>query len=94
MLELGSYEELGHRLVGRRAGDVADLLITVGPRARVIAHEAREAGLAPEAVVELEDSGQALRLLRQVIQPGDVVLLKGSRAVRLDTIVPALEVRP
>ena len=28
------------------------------------------------------------------IQPGDVVLLKGSRAVRLDTIVPALEVRP
>jgi UDP-N-acetylmuramoyl-tripeptide--D-alanyl-D-alanine ligase len=94
MLELGSYEELGHRLVGRRAGDVADLLITVGPRARMIAHEAREAGLAPEAVIELEDSGQALALLRQVIQPGDVVLLKGSRAVRLDTIVPALEVRP
>ena len=94
MLELGSYEERGHRLVGRRAGDVVDLLVTVGPRARMIAEEARGAGLAPEAVIELDDSAQALDLLRRVIQPGDVVLLKGSRGVRLDVIVPALEVRP
>lgn len=94
MLELGSYEELGHRLVGRRAADVADLLVTVGPRAKIIAHEAREAGLAADAVIELADAGQALDLLRQAIQPGDVVLLKGSRGVRLDVIVPALEVRP
>jgi UDP-N-acetylmuramoyl-tripeptide--D-alanyl-D-alanine ligase len=94
MLELGSHEEMGHRLVGRRAADVADLLITVGPRARMIAAEARDAGLAPEAVVELDDSSQALERLREVIQPGDVILLKGSRGVRLDVIVPALEVRP
>ncbi len=94
MLELGSYEEMGHRLVGRRAGDVADLLVTVGPRARLIAQEAREVGMAPDAVVELEDSAQALDLLRRVIQRGDVILLKGSRGARLDVIVPALEVRP
>jgi UDP-N-acetylmuramoyl-tripeptide--D-alanyl-D-alanine ligase len=94
MLELGSHEEMGHRLVGRRAADVADVLITVGPRARMIAAEARDAGLAPEAVVELDDSSQALERLREVIQPGDVILLKGSRGVRLDVIVPALEVRP
>jgi UDP-N-acetylmuramoyl-tripeptide--D-alanyl-D-alanine ligase len=94
MLELGSYEERGHRLVGRRAADVADLLVTVGPRARMIAEEARFAGLPPERVIELDDSGQALALLRGVIAPGDVVLLKGSRGVHLDVIVPALEVRP
>lgn len=94
MLELGSYEEMGHRLVGRRAGDVADLLVTVGPRARLIAEEARGVGLAPAAVVELENSSQALDLLRRVIRRGDVILLKGSRGVRLDVIVPALEVRP
>jgi UDP-N-acetylmuramoyl-tripeptide--D-alanyl-D-alanine ligase len=70
------------------------VLITVGPRARMIAAEARDAGLAPEAVVELDDSSQALERLREVIQPGDVILLKGSRGVRLDVIVPALEVRP
>ncbi|MCC6189690.1 MAG: UDP-N-acetylmuramoyl-tripeptide--D-alanyl-D-alanine ligase [Anaerolineales bacterium] len=94
MLELGAYEEVGHRLVGRRARDVADLLITVGPLARMIAAEARDAGLAAEAVVELADSEQALLFLRRTIRRGDVVLLKGSRAVKLDRIVPALEVRP
>jgi UDP-N-acetylmuramoyl-tripeptide--D-alanyl-D-alanine ligase len=93
MLELGAHEELGHRLVGRRARDVADLLVTVGPRARIIAEEAREAGLPAEAVIELADSEQALAFLRQTIRRGDVVLLKASRGVRLDRIVPALEVR-
>ena len=94
MLELGSHEELGHRLVGRRARDVADLLVTVGPRAHLIAEEARDAGLPADVVIELETSAQAVDLLRRVIQRGDVVLLKGSRGVRLDVIVPALEVRP
>ncbi len=94
MLELGAYEEMGHRLVGRRARDVADLLITVGPRARIIAEEARDAGLPTAAVVELDDAEQALGHLRRIIQRGDVVLLKGSRGVHLDRIVPALEVRP
>ena len=40
MLELGSYEEEGHRIVGARVADVADILITVGQRARLIAEEA------------------------------------------------------
>jgi UDP-N-acetylmuramoyl-tripeptide--D-alanyl-D-alanine ligase len=94
MLELGSQEELGHRLVGRRAREVANLLVTVGPRARLIAAEARDSGLPAEALVELEDSQAAIEFLRQNIRPGDVVLLKGSRAVKLDRVVPALEVRP
>ena len=94
MLELGSYEEIGHRLVGRRARDVADLLVTVGPLARLIASEAREAGLPAEAVVELENSQAAIEFLRQNIRRGDVVLLKGSQGVMLDRVVPALEVRP
>ncbi len=94
MLELGSQEEMGHRLVGRRAADVAQVLVTVGPRARIIAEEARDAGLDPGAVIELDDSQQALALLRDLISPGDVVLLKGSRGMRLDRLVPGLEVRP
>ena len=94
MLELGSYEETGHRVVGRRAREVADFLITVGPRARMMAEEARDAGLDPNAIVEVDDSEQALAYLRGLIRAGDVVLLKGSRGVKLDRIVPGLEVRP
>jgi UDP-N-acetylmuramoyl-tripeptide--D-alanyl-D-alanine ligase len=94
MLDLGTREEIGHRLVGRRAREVAQLLVTVGPLARIIAAEAREAGLPAAAVVELEDSQAAIEYLRRNIRPGDVVLLKGAREVKLDRVVPALEVRP
>jgi UDP-N-acetylmuramoyl-tripeptide--D-alanyl-D-alanine ligase len=91
MLELGAFEEAGHRMVGRRAREVADLLITVGPRARLIADEARQSGLPAAAVVELPDGPAALVYLRRHIGAGDVVLLKGSRAVRLDRVVAELE---
>src|SRR5258706_3548970 len=87
MLELGSYEETGHRLVGRRARDVANLLVTVGPRARVIAAEAREAGLPDAAVVELADTEAAIAFLSQNIRRGDVVLLKACQRGKLDRVV-------
>ncbi len=90
MLELGAYEEEGHRLVGRRVRDVVDRLVTVGPRARFISDEARRYGLPGEAVVELQSSDEALSFLRAEIRAGDVVLIKGSRGVRLDQIIPDL----
>lgn len=90
MLELGSFEADGHRLVGRRARDVVDRLITIGPRARLIAEEARRAGLPAAAVTEVESGDAALPLLRALIGAGDVVLLKGSRGLRLDRLVRAL----
>ena len=90
MLELGSYEETGHRMVGQRARDVADVLVTVGPRARIIAREARRAGLPAHAITEVDTGEQALELLRRMIGADDVVLLKGSRGLRMDRIVRAL----
>ncbi len=90
MLELGAYEEEGHRLVGRRAREVVSLLVTVGPRARYISDEARRYGLSAGAVVELKDNDEALAYLRREIGAGDVVLIKGSRGVHLDRIVPEL----
>ncbi len=90
MLELGPYEATGHRLVGRRARDVADVLIAVGPRARLIAEEARNAGLPAAAIAEFDTGDEALPFLRGLIGAGDVVLLKGSRGLRLDRLVRAL----
>jgi UDP-N-acetylmuramoyl-tripeptide--D-alanyl-D-alanine ligase len=90
MLELGSYEEEGHRKVGVRAADVVDLLVTVGRRAQLIAEEARAAGLHPGKVLALDDAEAALAVLRSIMGPGDVVLVKGSRAVHMDEIATAL----
>jgi UDP-N-acetylmuramoyl-tripeptide--D-alanyl-D-alanine ligase len=90
MYELGRYEEEGHRLVGQRARDVADLLVTVGPLGRIIGEEALRAGMRAEAVYEVESKAQATDLLHSLIQAGDVVLVKGSRGMEMETIVAAL----
>ncbi len=90
MLELGSYEEAGHRMVGARAAAVADELWTVGPRARWIAEEATRAGLPAGHVVQVESAAQAIEALRGHIGAGDVILVKGSRGMRMDQIVDEL----
>jgi UDP-N-acetylmuramoyl-tripeptide--D-alanyl-D-alanine ligase len=94
MLELGPYEEQGHRLVGNLAAKIADALITVGPRARIIAETAKSAGLDARVINEFDDSQQALDYLKTSLSKGDVVLVKGSRAVQMEKIVPELEARP
>jgi UDP-N-acetylmuramoyl-tripeptide--D-alanyl-D-alanine ligase len=94
MLELGSYEEEGHRKVGVRAADVVDLLVTVGGRAQLIAEEALAAGLAPDRVLAMDDAEAALAALHSIIGPGDVVLVKGSRAVGMEEIATALTDAP
>jgi len=91
MLELGQYERNGHEMVGVRAAEVVDELVTVGERSRMIAETARSAGLAPGVITELETTDQAIQLLSGRLQTGDVVLVKGSHGMRMDRIVTVLE---
>jgi UDP-N-acetylmuramoyl-tripeptide--D-alanyl-D-alanine ligase len=90
MMELGLYEDEGHKLVGRRAATVAALLITVGERARLIAQEARTAGLPPDAVVSARDNAEAIQALRRLLSPGDYVLVKGSRGMKMEEVVQGI----
>ncbi len=92
MLELGSYEEVGHRKVGARAAEVVQRLITVGPRARWIAEEAVAAGMPPEHVAAVDTVEEAVKQAEAWLEPGDVVLVKASRAMALERVVAALEV--
>ncbi len=92
MAELGDHEEEGHRRVGCRAAGTVNLLITVGRRAHLMAEEARACGLTPDAITEVETNEQAIAHLRQIVQPGDVVLVKGSRSMAMEEIVTALQV--
>lgn len=90
MLELGDAEFQAHRMVGRRAAEVADALITVGRRARTIGREALGAGMASTQVQMVEDAPESVGLLEELIRPGDVILIKGSLGMRMDRIVSAL----
>ncbi|GAB4493004.1 MAG: UDP-N-acetylmuramoyl-tripeptide--D-alanyl-D-alanine ligase [Anaerolineales bacterium] len=94
MLELGQYEREGHQKVGMRAAQVADVLVTLGLRAHIIAESARKAGMKKTAVFEYEDIAAVIAWLKQNLTPTDAVLVKGSHGLRMDRIVAALETSP
>jgi UDP-N-acetylmuramoyl-tripeptide--D-alanyl-D-alanine ligase len=93
MLELGAYEQAGHRLVGGRAAQVVDKVVTVGRRARWIADEALKQGMNTADVYPVETNTDAVGILQGLIRPGDVVLIKGSRAAGMEAVVDALSRR-
>ncbi|HXF64496.1 MAG TPA: UDP-N-acetylmuramoyl-tripeptide--D-alanyl-D-alanine ligase [Caldilineaceae bacterium] len=90
MLELGHYTDEGHKIVGRRAADVVHTLVTVGELGRAIGEEARDAGIDDQRLFITADFEEAVSLLRRELRQGDLVLVKGSRAVGMDAIVLAL----
>ncbi len=89
MLELGDYEDEGHRLVGLRALDVADVLVTVGTLGRMMAVEAIQNGMPRDRVQMCETNDEAIAYLERVIQPDDTLLIKGSRGLHMEDIVSA-----
>jgi UDP-N-acetylmuramoyl-tripeptide--D-alanyl-D-alanine ligase len=94
MLELGEIEESAHRVVGRRVAEVADLLISIGQRARWIADEACISGMGAGQITMLNTNAEAIALLSGLMRSGDFVLIKGSRGVAMDGIVAALQQQP
>jgi len=87
MRELGEAHERGHRDVGAAAADLADIVVVVGREASGIAAGAVSLG---EAVVAVPDRDGALAVLRDMLRPGDSVLVKASRGVELESIVESL----
>ena len=93
MRELGERSEGEHRTVGRRAAAVADLVVTFGDEARVLADEAARGvdGRRPAVASFGPDERDGLvAFLRRELGAGDVVLLKGSRGLRMEDVVAAL----
>ncbi len=91
MYELGAAAPAAHAEAGRRAASTADVLVAVGgEHAGTVAGAARAAGMPEGAVHLVPDAEAAARLLERLLEPGDVVLVKGSRGVELDRTVDAL----
>lgn len=88
MLELGNVSAAEHARVGRHAAGVLDALFTVGSLARGISDAARSAGL--KAVIHCTSKDEALARVQGELRPGDVLLVKASRALALETVVQAL----
>jgi UDP-N-acetylmuramoyl-tripeptide--D-alanyl-D-alanine ligase len=90
MLELGGLEDEGHRKVARRALEVVDNLIAVGSRGRIIGEEVLACGMPPARVSIVASNQDAIAVLKEWLEPGDIVLVKGSRGMQMEEIVQAL----
>lgn len=90
MLELGAESDTAHREVGRLAAACADILVTVGDPGRLIADGAASAGMDASAILHASANAGAIATLQALLQPGDAVLIKGSRGVAMDEITAAV----
>jgi UDP-N-acetylmuramoyl-tripeptide--D-alanyl-D-alanine ligase len=93
MLELGDTGPALHREGGRALAGRVDAVAGVGPLAREILEGAREAGLDPAALSHFATAGEAAEAVGELVRPGDAVLVKGSRGLRLEVVVAALLAR-
>jgi UDP-N-acetylmuramoyl-tripeptide--D-alanyl-D-alanine ligase len=88
MLELGAFEVEAHRAVGAEAArSGVKALAAFGPRSRGTAEAARAAGLD---AFHTEDVDALVRWTKATLAPGDVLLVKGSRGMKLERLVEAL----
>jgi UDP-N-acetylmuramoyl-tripeptide--D-alanyl-D-alanine ligase len=93
MLELGDHAIGLHEGVGRAAAQagVHKLIAVGGPAAAALAKAAVSAGMADSNVQYFATSDEAADLVLTMVQPGDVVLVKGSRGVKTDRVVERLK---
>jgi UDP-N-acetylmuramoyl-tripeptide--D-alanyl-D-alanine ligase len=99
MRELGEVSDIEHRKVGRRVAGVVDTLYTYGELARTIAEEAIQTAAIEGREIEVEsfaanETERLISKLEAVLQPGDMLLVKGSRGLEMENIVAALQMPP
>jgi UDP-N-acetylmuramoyl-tripeptide--D-alanyl-D-alanine ligase len=94
MLELGQYSRQAHLDIGALAAqsDLA-LLVAIGEHGKLIADGAVGRAMEAHRVLTVTDAAQAAELLRWLLRDGDFVLLKGSRALKLERILEAFEIK-
>lgn len=94
MLELGKFAVDEHKKLGIAVGENADILFAVGPRAKYIAEGALEGGMSEKHILEFDDAQKAGKYLEGMLKEGDVILVKGSQAMRMERAVEELMLHP
>ncbi|HEY7350355.1 MAG TPA: alanine racemase [Ktedonobacterales bacterium] len=100
MFRLGNYEMAAHQRIGTQVAQVADRLITQGTRAALIAQEARQNGMASDAIdvtYSAEDAAQVVRKRLEELAEAEnqaIVLIKGSEEMRMERVTERLLAQP
>ena len=87
MLELGACTQAEHYKLGRIVAEQADVLLAYGPNSVRILNGARTGGMPDTRARAFTDRARLVDVLKQMVKPGDVILFKGSRGMRMELIV-------
>ncbi len=88
MLELGPISKDAHLAIGKKVAELElNYLFTAGIRAKDIARGAREGGMIKDRIFEFSDNTSLGKFLQEKMEQGDVILVKGSRGMKMEEIV-------
>jgi len=91
MLELGNFAKEAHEQLGEKVSRLAiDLLLVLGEEAPLVVESAIRHGFPIERTRIVESHSEAISLLRQMLENGDWILVKGSRRMAMEKIVEGL----
>ena len=91
MLELGSFTKEAHEQIGKKVSELSiDFLLALGEEASTVVQSAIRHGFPMKSARMVENHSEAISLLREMIQDGDWILVKGSRRMAMEKIVEGL----
>lgn len=94
MMELGDYSHDEHINIGKLTAEMADILITIGIRAKYIARSANEAKMRKRDIFEFNDAKKAGEKLAKILREGDIALVKGSQSIRTERAIEKIMAHP
>ena len=87
MLELGVCTAAEHYKVGRIAAERADILLAYGENSVRMLNGALTGGMPQNVARAFTDRDRLVKVLKQLVKPGDVILFKGSRGMRMELVI-------
>lgn len=94
MLEIGKYTLEAHKAMGQKARKFLDVLVTVGLRSKFSSDEAVALGMEKEKIHHFSTSKEAVQKVKDLLLGGDLILVKGSQAMRMERIVEEIMAHP
>ena len=87
MLELGVRTQAEHYKIGRIAAEKADIVLAYGPNSVRVLYGARTGGMGESKARAFTERNRLVSVLKQMAKPGDVILFKGSRGMRMELVL-------
>ncbi len=91
VLGIGKYTIEAHETIGEKVARVSGLLFTVGSRARFIAQGAKNKGMPEQNIFQFDNIEEAKKALQKEIKKGDLILIDGSKEMRMSEIVEEIK---